>query len=196
MLSNTEFVKPVSYRDELKYILVPNKNSASRPYWIGQTPATVAAYRRFAQAAKRDMPGGQEGEDHPVVNVSWQDAKDYCQWAGGRLPKEDEWEHAARAGGKIDPYGPLDEVAWHTGNSNGSTHGVAQLKPNDWGLYDTLGNVWEWCEELYESGSKYRVGRGGSWNYNHESVRASFRNGFVPGLRYSGIGFRCVRDFT
>jgi formylglycine-generating enzyme required for sulfatase activity len=161
---------------------------------MGQTPVTVAAYRRFAVECKRDIPKGQGGDDHPMVNVSWHDAAAYCKWAGGRLPKEAEWEYAALPGSSVDPYGPLDEVAWYARNSDRKTHPVGQKKPNAWGLYDTLGNVWEWCENEYQPGSQTRVLRGGSWDDDQEDVRASFRFRYVPAYRDDTFGFRCVRD--
>jgi formylglycine-generating enzyme required for sulfatase activity len=123
---------------------------------MSRTPVTVTAYRRFAKATGRKMPVGQSRDDHPVVNVSWHDAAAYSKWLGGRLPKEGEWEHAALAGASADPYGPLDEIAWYEGNSGGATHPVEQKRPNDWGLYDMLGNVWEWCEDCDEPGSEFR----------------------------------------
>jgi formylglycine-generating enzyme len=136
----------------------------------------------------------QQGDDHPVVNVFWNDAVAYCKWAGGRLPTEAEWQHAALAGSSVDPYGPPDEVAWYQGNSDDKTHPVGQKKPNSWGLYDTLGNVWEWCEDEYAPGSQTRVLRGGSWLNGQGGMRASFRYRVVPEFRVFYIGFRCVRD--
>jgi len=181
--------------DGLTYTLIPAPGNAPGGFWIGQTPVTVAAYRRFAQSRKQKVPKGQGKDDHPVVNVSWHDAAAYCEWAGGRLPTDAEWLHAAMAGGTADPYGPLDEVAWYRKNAKGSTHPVRLLKPNAWGVYDTLGNVWEWCEDLFEPGSEARVARGGSWDDFPVLVRASFRYGLAPGNRSSLMGFRCVRDF-
>ena len=186
-------ITPFRAQDGLVYEWIPASGKAPGGFWMGQTPVTVAAYRRFADGSKRDVPEGQRGDDHPVVRVSWNDAVAYCKWAGGRLPTEAEWEHAALAGSSVDPYGPLDEVAWYRKNSNLETHPVGQKKPNTWGLYDTLGNVWEWCEDEYASGE--RVLRGGSWYLYQGFVRASFRDWFRPSGRDDLTGFRCVRDF-
>ncbi len=188
-------ISPFRAPDGLMYVWIPAPNKAPGGFWMGQTPVTVAAYRRFTEGSKRDIPQGQQGDDHPVVNVSWDDTVAYCKWAGDRLPTEAEWEYAALAGSSVDPYGPLDEVAWYTENSNGTTHPVEQKKPNAWGLYDTLGNVWEWCDDYYEQGSDRRVLRGGSWGFSQEDVRASFRDRCGPALRNNNAGFRCVRDF-
>lgn len=158
-------------------------------YRWGRWPVTAALLGKQGAACRRGS-----GRTTPVVNVSWHDAAAYCKWAGGRLPSEAEWEHAALAGGSADPYGPLDEVAWHENNSGGSTHPVAQKKPNTWGLYDMLGNVWEWCEDRYEPGSEARVPRGGAFDGDAWALRAAFRVGVHPGLRSVYFGFRCVRE--
>jgi formylglycine-generating enzyme required for sulfatase activity len=187
----------------------------TKGFWMGQTEVTVAAYRRFVGSTGAQMPPapdfnvGWNSKDMPITNVSWDDATAFCGWAGGRLPTEAEWEYAARAGSTEAQYGPVDEVAWYSNNSGGKTHEVGQKRANGFGLYDMLGNVWEWVNDWYDpnyyqnspaqdpSGparGQGRVLRGGSWYNDPRVVRVSIRVRHDPPVRYYNFGFRCGGD--
>ncbi|MGW6982370.1 formylglycine-generating enzyme family protein [Streptomyces sp. NPDC054932] len=114
---------------------------------------------------------------------------------GYRLPTEAEWERACRAGTSGPRYGPLDDIAWHRGNSDERIHDVGGKQPNAWGLYDMLGNIWEWCWDLYdpEVYGSYRILRGG-WYDEHWSCRASVRRRSHPTLRIEDVGLRLARN--
>ena len=181
-----------------------HKVRLTRGFWLGQTQVTQAAY----QEVMRANPSTFKGPQHPVECVTWDDAGKYCEAAGGRLPTEAEWEYAARAGSPAARYGDLEKIAWYHSNSSGTSHPVGQKQPNSWGLYDMLGNVWEWVADSYHkdytpmlaidpkssSSGNYRVWRGGSWYVEARLLRASFRGRGEPGSRIHELGFRCVRD--
>jgi len=126
----------------------------SKGLWMGQTEVTVGAYERFAQATGRTMPSGPswdgtwKQDNLSMVYVTWDDARSYCIWAGGRLPSEAEWEYAARAGTQTKYYFGNDaallvDYAWYWSNSGGVAHPVGQKKPNAWGsttCWGTQGN--------------------------------------------------------
>jgi len=159
-------------------------------------------------------PSFDQKGDYPVVQVSWNDAKAFCDWLSKKsgktvvLPTEAQWEYACRAGSKTRfSFGDSDKgianYAWHAANATGTPHPVGQKKPNAWGLYDMHGNVWEWCADWYGPSSKegaadpqgpasgdQRVLRGGAWVSNPIACRAAYRVGQAPGFRYYFIGFR------
>ena len=155
-------------------------------------------------------------DNHPVLYVSWKDAVEFCSWLSYktkqtfRLPTEAEWEYAARGGNKSKGYkysggNSIDDVAWFSENSGYKTHQVGAKSPNELGIYDMSGNVWEWCQDLkgdYSSSSQTNptgpasgsrhVYRGGSWNTITSACRVSNRAGAIPGSGFYGTGFRLV----
>ena len=185
-----------------------------RGFWIAQTETTTGAYRRYVQANGKSMPTaapkinrGWKVDNLPIVDVTWFESNQYCVWIGGRLPSEAEWEFAARGGIAQPRYGALGDIAWTKENAGGQTHLVALKLPNAYGLFDTLGNVWEWINDWYDpnyykSGSamnpmgpaegQQRGLRGGAWIFDDKLLRASDRYGFQPDVRSDFFGFRCV----
>ncbi len=155
--------------------------------------------------------------------MSWNDALAFCQWLSKesgepvRLPSESEWEYAARAGAQgAALWGNFDEIAWHASNSEGKTHPVGLKKPNSWGLYDMLGNGWEWVADVYHSSyqgapadgsawttidpndpmenvrdGKTRILRGGAWGLNDNNYTS--RPPYHRMLRCNNSGFRITR---
>ncbi|MFC7274757.1 formylglycine-generating enzyme family protein [Paractinoplanes rhizophilus] len=179
---------------------------------LGAFPVTEAV---FAAALRS---GGGDSR-LPVTEVSWTDAVSFCNrrsvaegfapayvlgetvtWDrdadGYRLPTEAEWEHACRAGTTRPRYGELGEIAWYRENSGERVHPVGGKRPNAWGLHDMLGNVWDWCWDLYdpEVYGSYRVLRGGGWFDEHWSCRAGVRRRSHPSLRIDDVGFRLARS--
>ena len=174
----------------------------TRGFWMGQTDVTQEAYQRVTGK----NPSEFKGPKLPVESVTWDDAQSYCRVVGMRLPTEAEWEYAARAGSRGSRYGDLDQIAWYGANSGGKTHEVMQKQPNAWGLYDMLGNVWQWTADWYAdkypgnaetdpqgpASGRNRVLRGGSWYNNPANLRASYRVRVVPEYHNDNLGFRCL----
>lgn len=183
--------------------------SMSKGFWIGRYEVTQAQYERVVGINPSRFTGCG---DCPVEQVSWTDAMEFVKKLNAlddgfayNLPTEAEWEYAARAG-TTEPYaGPVDEVAWHSYNSGGKTHVVGQKNPNQFGLYDMHGNVWEWCQDIYlpypgaapdttarSSTNELRVLRGGSWSHQPYFARSSYRGKNPSTVRDYVTGFRVV----
>lgn len=191
----------------------------TKPFWLDATEVTVGAYRAFALATGRSLPPSppfRQDDAHPVVNVSWHDAADYCAWAGKRLPSEAEWEAAGR-GGRVDWVFPTGVTASpESANAGGATARdrftytapVASFPPNPFGIHDLAGNVWEWVGDWFASeahaapprdpsgpdSGTLRVMKGGAWNSSPVSLRVSNRGRFPPDSRRDTVGFRCAQD--
>jgi len=180
-------------------------------FQMTQTEITQEQYELVAG------PHENENADHPLAPVevvSWFDAENYCEAVGGHLPTEAQWEYAVRAGTTTryycgDDKACLTEIAWFYPGSNEVSHPVARKEPNAFGLYDMLGNVWEWVHDWYsvkyylnspetdppgpEQG-QYRILRGGSfYDSDPAYLRVSFRPNDDPDIAYGNIGFRCAR---
>ncbi len=161
----------------------------AKAFWLGRTEVTQAAYQHVTGG----NPSRNRGDQLPVESVTWNDAVNYCTSIGGRLPTEAEWEYAARAGAAGARYGDLDAIAWYSGNSGGTTHPVALKQANAFGLYDMLGNVWEWVEDAYP-GNSDRMLKGGAPFMDVRNIRASSRLWAAPSSATGGRGFRCAMN--
>lgn len=180
---------------------------------IGETEVTQELW----QAVMGSNPSYFSGNQQPVEKVSWNDCQTFItklnQLTGAnfRLPTEAEWEFAARGGNKSWGYkyaggNTIGDVAWYYSNSNSKTHAVAQKLPNELGLYDMSGNVWEWCQDWYGSygsaaqtnptgpaSGSYRVIRGGGWSYSARFCRVSVRYDNSLASTYYYVGLRLAQ---
>jgi len=208
----------------------PHLVEITRPFSLGDREVTQRQYLEVMGVSPSHYKGS---DDLPVEQVSWLDAVTFCnklsekeertpcyringkeatvvEGNGYRLPTEAEWEYACRSGSTTRfPFGDneadLGEFAWFDGNSASKTHPVGQKRPNRWGLYDMLGNVYEWCQDWYDlryyamsptsvppgpSGPPPRVFQGGGWDFDPSSARPAYRDRSPPGARFSFLGFR------
>ena len=189
-------------------------------FYIDKYEVTNAQYKKFIDETGHKSEGNwlesysSGKEDHPVVNVSWNDAAAYAQWAGKRLPTEAEWEKAARGGleDKLYPWGDvLDESkANYIDSEHKTTQPVGSYSPNEFGLFNAAGNVWEWCSDYYAkdyyrlsptnnpsgpSRGNFRVIRGGSWASTAKFLRVARRYRCPQESSYSFLGFRCAKNY-
>jgi len=198
-----------------------------KAYYIDKYAVTNLQYKKFIDATHRRSPSNfvnrtyPDGKvDHPVTFVNWYDAKAYCEWAGKRLPTDEEWEKAARGtDGRMFPWGNEFNInnantpmRWNVLHMEGDTSPVGAFKggASPYGLYDMSGNVWEWTSSWYEPypgnthvsenyGEKYKVLKGGSWwdcSFYRCGISApSFnRSFFLRTTKNKSFGFRCARD--
>lgn len=189
----------------------PQHRVSVAAFQIGQYAVTNEEYGRFLAAHPETTEPRFWGDRNynrtrqPIVGVSWEEARRFAAWVGGRLATEAEWEYAARAGTTRDE---PNRFAWHFENAEDRLHKVGDKEPNAWGLYDVLGNVWEWTEDDWhasytgapDDGSAWvdtpradsRVVRGGSFHSTEYTVRAASRSRFNPVSRSNLIGFRVL----
>ncbi|HAA78162.1 TPA: hypothetical protein DCE37_23950 [Candidatus Latescibacteria bacterium] len=185
-------------------------------FYIDKYELTNAEYRVYLDQTGKQKPKYWDntkynGDDQPVVGVSWDEASDYCRWAGKRLPTEAEWEIAARGrAGTLFPWGDVKSiVATNTRESKEGRPlpvGSFAAGASSFELHDMSGNVWEWCYDWYDKeyygdsaysnprgpdSGKEKVIRGGGWNIS--IVDMAFRKHVKPSERYSSLGFRCAR---
>ncbi|MGN7859344.1 formylglycine-generating enzyme family protein [Microbacterium sp. 22303] len=190
-----------------------------RRWRVDLEPFEIGAFAVTEEQVSELLGIAAEHPDRPAVDVSWQRAIRFCnaasEWEGldpayrfdgtevhwdvtadgYRLPTEAEWEYACRAGSTTPHYGPLPEIAWTAADGLRHAQRVGERMPNLNGLFDTLGNVWEWCWDLLDPAryGEYRVFRGGGFADDAWSVRASVRRGGDPRTTQDDLGFRLAR---
>lgn len=189
------------------------------PFLLAKFPVTQDLYF----AVTRQAPASFKGDKNPVETISWKAAVEFCNLLsvkaglqpcyllganenemsfnakanGYRLPTEAEWEYACRAGTTAIRYGELNDIAWYKNNSNNTTQPVGLKAPNNWGLYDMLGNVWEWCSDIYDETvyGSYRIIRGGGWCDEERGCMATNRRRSHPfSFKIDDLGFRIARN--
>jgi formylglycine-generating enzyme len=181
---------------------VPHRVVIAKPFYMAATEVTQAQWMKVMGANPSNFPN----PNAPVERITWHDVQLFLQKLNARgngrfrLPTEEEWEYACRAG-TTTAYAFGNELKKSQANYDGpSTVAVKSFTPNAWGLYDMHGNVWEWCATEYcpypaaACGSKFKVIRGGSWHFGADSARSALRYTHEPHLRGFSIGFRLVRD--
>lgn len=191
------------------------------PFLLARFPITQDLYFEITQ----ESPATFKGNKLPVETVTWKEAVTFCNLLsargglspcylfhteseeisfnskanGYRLPTEAEWEYACKAGTNTPRYGELDKIAWYKNNAEKTTHQVGTKEPNAWGLYDMLGNVWEWCSDIYDETvyGSYRIFRGGGWFDEDRGCLATNRRRSHPiSFKIDDLGFRIARNIA
>ena len=178
-------------------------------FYLSKTEVTQAQWQAKMESNPSSFQGQSDSPSRPVENVSWIMAQGFNTATGFRLPTEAEWEYACRAGTTTARYGLENNISWNLFNSGSVSHAVATKLPNALGLYDTLGNVWEWCQDWYgdmyyasspsenptgPTAGTYRVLHGGGLLAGSNSTRASVRGWNIPSNVQNVYGFRVARN--
>ncbi len=179
--------------------------------------------QEFYYEITKENPSVFKSSNRPVENVSWLDCVKFCNILsenvglkpyylidmlkkeykicensnGYRLPTDAEWEYSCKAGTTDPRYGEVNSILWFKENSNEETHDVGLKISNEWGLYDMLGNVWEWCSDIYDESvyGSYRIIRGGGWNDDERGCLATNRRRSHPtAYKIDDLGFRIARN--
>jgi formylglycine-generating enzyme required for sulfatase activity len=229
----------ISQVTDLEMALIPagefvmGKNSASPTDWQPEHKVSIDAfymdkhevtnrqYYEFCIKTKTPLPyfwgmtefkSGMDYPEYPVIGISCFEAEKYARWAGKRLPTEAEWEYAARGGlvNKSFPWGDeIDSTKVNYGRKYKGILKVGSFQPNNFGLFDIGGNVWEWTSDNYSSDyyavspaqnpkgperGRFKVIRGGSWHSGAMCIQVYYRNGLSPSWIDFAVGFRCVKN--
>jgi formylglycine-generating enzyme required for sulfatase activity len=177
----------------------------TKAFYLSETEVTQESWQKVMGA----NPSQFKGANNPVERVSWNDCQKFCQSSGLRLATESEWEYACRAGTTTAySFGAgitKQQANFSSGFSSGGAFACGSLPANQWGFREMHGNVWEWCEDVYEvtasstqdavngNSSTNRVLRGGAWYVDSSGVRSSDRGYNTPDFTYNSIGFRVAR---
>lgn len=218
--TNNPLVEIPSGRIELRDDRTKQKWTVDiEPFLLAKFPVTQEFYYNVIN----ESPSTFKGNKLPVEMITWKEAVAFCNALsvmtkltpcysfnvdseeiafdssadGFRLPTDAEWEYACKAGTKATRYSELDLIAWHKANSEKTTHPVGLKEPNLWGLYDMLGNVWEWCSDIYDETAygSYRIIRGGGWCDEARGCLATNRRRSHPtSFKIDDLGFRIARN--
>ena len=202
----------------------PSHQVKNTDFYMSKTQVTVSEYRKYCESRGIEMPRTPSWgwkDNHPIVNVKWSNARNYCNWLrtvikkNVMLPTEAQWEYAAKGGEKSKKYKhsggrKLNSVGWYKKNSNNSTQPVRKKEPNALGLYDMNGNVWEWCMDWYDPNyynkrttnlnpqnktigdKKSKSVRGGAWDSDETTCTVTHRKGYITKSSFDDRGFRVV----
>lgn len=215
-----EFLMGSAVPGYIKHEYPQHKVIISKPFYLGKYEVTQTQWMKVMGSNPSFFKRKRTEGPRPVEDVCWNDVQEFITKLNAmtgqkfRLPTEAEWEYACRAGSTTryffgDDMDGIDEYAWYMDNSDYRSHPVGLKKPNSFGLYDIIGNVWEWCSDYYgknyysvspetdpkgPGSGKYRVIRGGGWHWPGMGLRSSHRYYHAPTYKYANTGLRLALD--